>query len=241
MRGANRIRKGQQLFCSRACLTKPLSEKQAHKKATKARWVAENHERHLEGRRRWRERNKEKVREYKRREYEKNGARCNEQARQWRKDHPEEVRARSRATYKRHREKILARARQWQKNNYAHIQARNAAYYAKKPWLPMFYRTRQNCKRAGITCEFTEEWFRVRYQAGVCELSGLPFDLVTPRGPNSPSIDRIRAGGPYSPSNCRVILFSLNNALRDWGEDYLISVFEAVIAKRAKLAMGIAA
>lgn len=87
-------------------------------------------------------------------------------------------------------------------------------------------------KRKNVKFELTLEWFKTRLESGLCELSGLPFDLESKKMKNSPSVDRKVAGGHYTPENCRMILYSLNAAISDVGEDYIINVFEHVIARR---------
>jgi hypothetical protein len=94
---------------------------------------------------------------------------------------------------------------------------------------------KDEARRKGIEFDLSLEWFETRLKVGVCELSGLPFDFE--RGgktakPNAPSIDRIAPGGHYTETNCRMILFSINRALWNWGEDYVLSVFRHVLARR---------
>ena len=67
------------------------------------------------------------------------------------------------------------------------------------------------------------EWIRTRL-AGVCELTGLPFDLEPGKkmgrfNPYAPSIDRIISGGNYTPENCRMIVMALNVGINYWGEE----------------------
>lgn len=66
-----------------------------------------------------------------------------------------------------------------------------------------------------------------RIDAGLCELTGLPFDLSPGRKFNSPSIDRINPSLGYTYSNVRVVLNIANVAMGDWGEDVLRSVMSA--------------
>ena len=70
------------------------------------------------------------------------------------------------------------------------------------------------------------EWVLERLEAGVCHLSGEPFDLTEVRGFSTPSLDKIDPKGGYTKENTRVILFGLNAALGTWGEKKL---FDAVI------------
>ena len=62
-----------------------------------------------------------------------------------------------------------------------------------------------------------------RLDAGICELSGLPFDFNGTRGAGwaNPSIDRINNLEGYVHSNVRLILHGLNTAIGAWGEEVL--------------------
>jgi hypothetical protein len=107
---------------------------------------------------------------------------------------------------------------------------------AANPYLWLLYDIQKRSKRMGTPCDLTVEWIETKF-AGVCELSGLPFDKATPahfstRRPNAPSVDRIKPGGPYTQENCRVILWSLNRALGNYGDDYMCAIFEHVLARR---------
>lgn len=104
-------------------------------------------------------------------------------------------------------------------------------FWKEKRGWDMFYRITKFCRGTGTECNLTKEWLQAKVDAGLCELSGLPLDMETKRGPNSPSIDRIDPRGGYTKENCRVILWFLNHALSNKGEQYAIQVFRAVVEK----------
>lgn len=66
-----------------------------------------------------------------------------------------------------------------------------------------------------------------RLDAGVCEATGLPFQIGRGHHWASPSIDRIDAKGPYLYSNIRIVLHGYNNALGNWGEGVLFAMVDA--------------
>lgn len=75
-----------------------------------------------------------------------------------------------------------------------------------------------------------------RFKNG-CELTGLPFDFsVEGKGGawNSPSIDRVRPELGYTYNNVRLVLWSLNMALANWGEDTFEIVARAWLEKRGQ-------
>lgn len=93
---------------------------------------------------------------------------------------------------------------------------------------------RQRCRKFGLPFDLDDyrKLLQARYDAGVCELSGLPFDMHASRQAwNAPSLDRIKPELGYVYGNIRVILFGLNAALGTWGEDRLVEMVEAM--KRA--------
>lgn len=66
------------------------------------------------------------------------------------------------------------------------------------------------------------EAVRARIDNGVCELTGLPFSFEwNKRTFDSPSIDRIKPELGYVYTNIRVILWGMNAAIGNWGEDVL--------------------
>lgn len=109
---------------------------------------------------------------------------------------------------------------------------RSANHRNNNPALYMLYRVRKNCKHSGVECLFTEDWFKERLDRGVCEMSGIPFDMQGKRSRNSPSIDRIDPQGLYIPENCRIVLWSINRALSNYGEEYLLGVFRKILIVR---------
>ena len=66
-------------------------------------------------------------------------------------------------------------------------------------------------------------------------MTGIEFDMSVSRSANSPSIDRINPAGPYTKENCRMILWSLNRALSNHGEEYMFDLFKRIFEKRGML------
>jgi hypothetical protein len=78
--------------------------------------------------------------------------------------------------------------------------------------------------------EVDVEWVAERLSAGVCEVSGIPFSDV-PGDPRRPSLDRRDATKAYTKENSRVILWALNAAFSDWGEDVFRPIVRAWLIK----------
>jgi hypothetical protein len=108
----------------------------------------------------------------------------------------------------------------------------------KRPMQATLNRIKAYSKKHGLACDLTLEWLQERFDAGVCELSGLPFDKENfrPFNRDRPSIDRRIPGGPYTQENCRMILWSINRALCSYGEDYVLGVFAAILKRREEAA-----
>jgi hypothetical protein len=172
-----------------------------------------------------------------------------------RKDEPrEDFNARRRVHYAENKEQIVERNRQtrkrWRDNNpdkvreqHRRNRERQTPEYSRerKDWFRLNNRASIICtyakvhaRKKGVSCDLTPEWVRERLDRGMCEMSGLPFDMDAKRGPNTPSVDRIVPSGQYTQSNCRLILWSLNRALSNYGEDYMLMVFKAVLDKRQR-------
>ena len=65
-------------------------------------------------------------------------------------------------------------------------------------------------------------------------MTGLPFDLEAEKICwNSPSFDRIKAGGGYVRGNVRLVLFAMNAALGNWGEKQLREIMGAWLNGKA--------
>ena len=85
-------------------------------------------------------------------------------------------------------------------------------------------------------CTLTEEWIQEKIDKGVCELTGIPFDLEyqhnTKNNPYAPSLDRIDSKNKnYSPDNVRVVLSFVNIAINDLGLEKALPIFKALIEK----------
>jgi hypothetical protein len=182
----------------------------------------------------WKRANPEKIRAYKKADRQKNSESYRERSRIYYEENRDHLRAEQKRRWIKNHDRELTKSRERRAANPEKFRGRQKAYKLANPAAWRLYGTRKSAKTKGIACDLDKEWFEVRFAAGVCEMSGLPFDMKTKFGPNSPSVDRIAPKGPYTKANCRMILWWLNRAMLNLGEEYAIGVFSAVIARRDK-------
>lgn len=63
---------------------------------------------------------------------------------------------------------------------------------------------------------------------GVCQITGLPFDLTTPHGPYSPSLDRTNSDGDYTDENTKVVVLIYNSAKSEWHHNDVVAMARAL-------------
>ena len=127
-----------------------------------------------------------------------------------------------------------AKQAQWRSGNRDRLKVRDAKrrLHKRAQCLINAARTRSRSKGIAFDLDGFESELQGRIDAGVCELSGVSFDLSPGRKPNSPSLDRKNPILGYVPDNVRVICHALNAALGDWGEDVLAPIMVGWIEKR---------
>jgi hypothetical protein len=96
---------------------------------------------------------------------------------------------------------------------------------------------RARAKERGLPFDLDRDWILTRLDRGFCEATGLPFDLTTERGWNTPSLDQIAASHGYTKTNTRLVLFALNAACGHWGEVRLLSIISALLAHSYKTSL----
>lgn len=112
------------------------------------------------------------------------------------------------------------------------IHVRN--YHRRHRAVKLVGTIRNRAKKLGIPFDLNGSipLIQARIDAGKCELTGVPFRLDAGLAFDSPSIDRIDPKLGYVYPNIRVVCFAMNCALNNWGEEVLLKVVTAWLAKR---------
>lgn len=63
---------------------------------------------------------------------------------------------------------------------------------------------------------------------GVCQLTGIPFNLTAGKTWDSPSLDQISPGKGYTVENTRVIILAANVMMNNWGHNKILEVADAI-------------
>lgn len=101
-------------------------------------------------------------------------------------------------------------------------------------------RRRAKRRKVAFTVTVDELLQKLDAQAYRCAVSGVAFDLTSKganqsafRHPYRPSLDRIRAGGPYAAKNVRIVCCAVNIAMNEWGYETLIEIAQGVVRRNA--------
>ena len=93
---------------------------------------------------------------------------------------------------------------------------------------------RRRAKLSKSEMTLTKEWVMEKLEKGVCEITNAPFSYTKrkehTRSPFAPSIDRIDSQNPnYTPDNCRLVLWAVNNTFAEYGEEIMLPILRAIV------------
>lgn len=99
----------------------------------------------------------------------------------------------------------------------------------------MWHNAKRRSKTTGAKVEITIDWIAAKLEKGVCQHTGLPFDLNPAdkfsSNPYSPSLDKINPKiKDYTPENTRVVLTAVNKSLNEYGEETMLPILKAMVS-----------
>lgn len=144
-----------------------------------------------------------------------------------------------------HQCKTCVRAYQakWRQKNPELVKTYYARYVNKTYYNTLEGRATYLLKRAKIRAkekgwefDLTRDWVLQRLKKGVCEVTGLPFDLSKQdeslrHNPFAPSLDRIDPSRGYTKDNVQVVIWAYNAAKNEFGEYVLRAIAEALVSR----------
>lgn len=121
----------------------------------------------------------------------------------------------------------------WMEKNKDKKQAAEARRRLERRASCLVATARTRARKRGLAFDLGDhiEDLQRRIDAGVCEVTGLPFDLSPGRKYNSPSLDRRDPARGYTHDNVRIVLNVINAALGDWGDEVLRDVMRQWLAR----------
>jgi hypothetical protein len=91
---------------------------------------------------------------------------------------------------------------------------------------------KNRAKNFKIPFDLSVENIQKRIDNGCCEVTGISFDLTTPRAWNAPSLDQIIPKAGYTMENTRVVLYALNVMANSWGLQKIVEVSNGILRSR---------
>ena len=134
------------------------------------------------------------------------------------------------------REERLACKKEYRKNNQDKIKKDRTKY--KKTHngraSTLISSCRRRAKLSNSLMTLTKEWVLEKLEKGVCEVTNAPFSYNKrkehTRSPFAPSVDRIDSRNPnYTPDNCRLVLWAVNNTFAEYGEEIILPILRAIV------------
>ena len=150
----------------------------------------------------------------------------------WSKNNKDILKNSKHKTYLKYQNENIERGREYYSENIEAIRERRKVTYLKRRHEFICKALKYRSRELGVEFDITVDWLKQRYDAGVCELTSIAFDMEGKHTANSPSVDRINPNGGYTQDNCRLILWSINRALCNYGQEYMFMLFEKILRKQ---------
>ena len=113
------------------------------------------------------------------------------------------------------------------------ITSKNHALTHKGRALHMVRNCKRSAKKRNIVFNLNVEDLLPAIELKHCQLTGLPFDLNPPKEKTmnlyAPSVDRIDNNKGYTKDNIRVVLWAVNRAVGEDGDEAMLPILKAMI------------
>lgn len=96
---------------------------------------------------------------------------------------------------------------------------------AKIMWDSAYARARNG----SLTFSISLGWIEQRLRYGVCEVTGMQFDMGNKKSERSPSIDRIKPELGYTEDNCQVVIWQFNAAKLQFSLESVLAMSVALV------------
>lgn len=159
----------------------------------------------------------------------------------FRENNLEYCKLRSKAWYDKNKDRAVSWKREWVKNNKEQYRARRKRYRnnTNTRAIEMLSNAKYSANKKNVPFDLDIEFIRNKLDAGICELTGLTFNLEPLDGgrqnPYTASMDRISPELGYVKDNVRMILWALNAAFNSYGEEIYASIARVYLAKHGGL------
>lgn len=90
---------------------------------------------------------------------------------------------------------------------------------------------KKRAAKAGLVFELDTNWVADKLEQGVCEVTGIRFELTSGRNPFAPSLDRTNPELGYTKENTKVVVWCYNTAKGGWKHSDVIILAEALCGK----------
>ena len=149
---------------------------------------------------------------------------------------PERKRQYARERREKLRDRLNQKSAEWRLQNRDQVNERNRQRRLSKRAMCLVAAARIRSRNKGIPFSLNELDVCLLQQAidtGLCQLSGIPFNLERGRCATSPSLDRIDPKLGYISGNVRVVCHAINAALGDWGVEETLRIMREFVRLRS--------
>lgn len=163
----------------------------------------------------------------------------------YREENQDKIKQQGKEYREKNREKVLAAKKEYREKNKDKILGFAKVY--RKDYIKthrgraqrLLSSCRRRAKLSGSAMTLTLEWALQRLENGACEVTQLPFSYERKdehtRSAFAPSVDRIDPRNTnYTPENCRVVLWAVNNTFAEYGEEIMLPILEAIVNAKEK-------